>query len=95
MGNVRATYRKEDTSLMYTEAAAAAWKSIRKPWPFTLDVVQHSHSLSLRIYESEFKNLTGAQYADATDYLNEVKHTLEASGEIVFIEGVKGVPPRR
>jgi len=79
----------------YTPEMKEAWKSIPKPFRFTVDIVGHSHSLSIRIYENEVQRMDDTQLADFADYLNEVKHTLESFGAIIWIEGVKGNAPRR
>lgn len=86
----------QDTAVgVYTPELASKVRNLGKPFLFTVDIVEHSHSYSLRVYEPEVRKFSPSMYIDAADYLNNLKHLLEAHGLIVFIEGVKGDAPRR
>jgi hypothetical protein len=82
------------TEVFYTAEMAKAWREIKKPLAFTVDIIGNANCLSVCIYESEIVKMNDMERLKVMNYLNEVANTLQAFGVDIAIEGMPGGPSR-
>jgi len=70
---------------MYTEDMARAFRSIRAPKDFSVEIIEHEHFLTVRANEKEFVRLFDEGKRQAIEYLVRVKKALEENGAIVLL----------
>lgn len=76
----------------YTPEMAAAVRKVKKPYRFTLAIVEHSNAFTLRVYEDEIMRFTDKERLFIMKYLVDVKEVLESFGVGCELEGAKGGP---
>lgn len=82
----------EAKEVFYTQEMAAAWKEIKKPFPFTVDIIGNANCLSVCIYEDEIVKMNDSERLKVMNYLNDVRVVLESFGVDIAIEGMPGGP---
>jgi hypothetical protein len=70
----------------YTLEMQRAFRSIRPPKNFTVDIFDHENFLTVRADEIAFYKLADDQKRAAVEYMVRVKKALEANGAIVLLE---------
>lgn len=70
---------------MYTDAMRKAFRSIRAPKDFTVDLVDNEHFLVIRADEKAFVKLGHDDKIEAVQYMVKVKKALEDSGAVVLL----------
>ncbi len=70
---------------MYTADMAKAFRSIRAPKDFSVEIIEHEHFLTVRANEKEFVRLFDEGKRQAIEYLVRVKKALEENGAIVLL----------
>ena len=78
---------------MYTDSMRKAFRSLRGPKSFQLQIVDHDNFLTVKASEKEFMSLSGEERREAVEYMIRVKKALEDNGAIVLLvrEGGKQV----
>lgn len=66
--------------------------SKRKPYRFTVDVMQHPDYIGLRVYEDEIMSFSVDQRVNIMEYILLVRDRLNNLGAVVYPEGVPGKP---
>jgi len=82
-------------SKFYTEDMYRDIRKIKKPYPFHVDIVEHSEGLALRIYEDDIMRFNDGQRYEIVNYLGEVLKSIETYGIPCHIQGAKGGVPGR
>jgi hypothetical protein len=70
---------------MYTNEMRKAFRSIRAPQNFTVDIVDNDHFLVVRADEKAFTKLAHDDKIEAVRYMITVKKALEENGAIVLL----------
>jgi hypothetical protein len=70
---------------MYTNEMRKAFRSIRAPQNFTVDIVDNDHFLVVRADEKAFTKLSHDDKIEAVRYMITVKKALEENGAIVLL----------
>jgi hypothetical protein len=70
---------------MYTDSMRRAFRSLRGPKGFQLQIVDHDHFLTVKASEKEFMSLSGEERKEAVEYMIRVKKALEENGAIVML----------
>ena len=70
---------------MYTDSMRKAFRSIRAPKNFSVDLVDNEHFLVVRADEMAFKKLGHDDKIEAVQYMIKVKKALEENGAIVLL----------
>jgi hypothetical protein len=76
----------------YNAEMARDMRKIKKPFPFTVDIVENLNCLSLVIYESEITKFNDVERLKVIQYLYDVEALFNSFGVEVAIEGVAGGP---
>ena len=72
-------------SVMYTEAMKKAFHSITPPKGFSVDILDNSMFLTVRINERLFFSLSDWEKRQAIEYVMKVKKALEDNGAVVLV----------
>jgi hypothetical protein len=70
---------------MYTNEMAKAFRSVRAPKNFGVQIIDNEHFLSVKANERQFLRLDDYGKRQAIEYLVRVKKALEDNGAIVLI----------
>jgi hypothetical protein len=70
---------------MYTDEMRKAFRSIRPPQNFQVEIVDNEHFLVVRADEKAFTNLGHDDKIEAIRYMVKVKKALEENGAIVLL----------
>ena len=71
---------------MYTDAMRRAFRSVRCPKNFSLEVVDNEHFITVKAKEKDFMSLqTVEMKKEAIEYMIRVKKALEDNGAIVLL----------
>jgi hypothetical protein len=70
---------------MYTDSMRKAFRSIRAPKNFSVDLVDNEHFLVVRADEMAFIKLGHDDKIEAVQYMIKVKKALEENGAIVLL----------
>jgi len=70
---------------MYTNEMAKAFRSVRAPKNFGVQIIDNEHFLSVKANEGQFLRLDDYGKRQAIEYLVRVKKALEDNGAIVLI----------
>lgn len=70
---------------MYTDSMRRAFRSIRGPKGFSLQIIDHDNFLTVKASEKEFMSLSGEERKEAVEYMIRTKKALEENGAIVLL----------
>lgn len=70
---------------MYTDAMRKAFRSIRPPQNFQVELVDNEHFLVIRADEKSFVRLGHDDKIEAVQYMVKVKKALEDNGAVVLL----------
>jgi hypothetical protein len=70
---------------MYTDSMRRAFRSIKGPKGFSLQIVDHDNFLTVKASEKEFMSLSGEERKEAVEYMIRAKKALEDNGAIVLL----------
>jgi hypothetical protein len=70
---------------MYTDSMRKAFRSIRAPKNFSVELVDNEHFLVVRADEMAFTKLGHDDKIEAVQYMIRVKKALEENGAIVLL----------
>jgi hypothetical protein len=70
---------------MYTDSMRKAFRSIRAPKNFSVDLVDNEHFLVIRADEKAFIRLGHDDKIEAVQYMVKVKKALEENGAVVLL----------
>lgn len=70
---------------MYTDNMKRAFRSIKCPKNFSIEIYDNDHFLSVKIDPKKIIKLTHDEKIEAMEYLFKVKKALEQNGAIVLI----------
>jgi hypothetical protein len=70
---------------MYTDSMRRAFRSIKGPKGFSLQIVDHDNFLTVKASEKEFMSLSGEERKEAVEYMIRAKRALEENGAIVLL----------
>jgi hypothetical protein len=70
---------------MYTDSMRRAFRSIRGPKGFSLQIIDHDNFLTVKASEKEFMRLSGEERRQAVEYMIRAKKALEDNGAIVLL----------
>lgn len=70
---------------MYTDNMRKAFRSIRPPDNFNVDIIDNEHFLVVRADEKAFTKLAHDDKIEAVKYMITVKKALEENGAIVLL----------
>jgi len=70
---------------MYTDQMARAFRSIRAPKNFSVQILDNDNFLVVKANEKEFMQLGDFEKRSAIEYLVRVKKALEDNGAIVLL----------
>jgi len=70
---------------MYTDSMRRAFRSIKGPKGFSLQIVDHDNFLTVKASEKEFMSLSGEERKEAVEYMIRTKKALEENGAIVLL----------
>jgi hypothetical protein len=70
---------------MYTDSMRRAFRSIRGPKGFSLQIIDHDNFLTVKASEKEFMRLSGEERKQAVEYMIRAKKALEDNGAIVLL----------
>jgi hypothetical protein len=78
---------------MYTDSMRQAFRSLRGPKGFELQIIDHDNFLTVKASEKQFMSLSGEERKQAVEYMIRAKKALEDNGAIVLLvrEGGKEV----
>lgn len=79
---------------MYDKTIANTIKQHKKPYPFTLDLVEFPEFLNLTVYEDEIAEFEDEQRAAIMAYLQKVRLAVMQLGVRCEIGGLPGSPPK-
>jgi hypothetical protein len=70
---------------VYTDQMRMAFRSLRAPKNFNLQIIDHENFLTVKASEKEFMSLSGEDRKIAVEYMIRVKKALEENGAIVLL----------
>jgi hypothetical protein len=70
---------------MYTSDMQRAFRSLRCPKNFSVQIIDNEHFLTVKANEKTFMSLTGDEKMMAVEYMIRVKKALEDNGAIVLL----------
>lgn len=70
---------------MYTNEMKRAFRSIRAPKNFSVQIIDHDNFLTVKASESDFMRLVDDEKREAVEYMINVKKALEMNGAIVLL----------
>jgi hypothetical protein len=70
---------------MYTNSMKRAFRSIKGPKGFKLEIFDNDNFLTVRASEKQFMSLPGEDKKQAVEYMIRVKKALEDNGAIVLL----------
>jgi hypothetical protein len=70
---------------MYTDQMRMAFRSIRPPQNFQVEIIDNEHFLVVRADEKAFTKLGHDDKIEAAQYMMKVKKALEENGAIVLL----------
>lgn len=85
----------------YDKTVAKAWRQIKKPFKFTVDVQEydqpthetHKYFVQLVVYSDEIQEFSEIQRMQIMEYLYMCKNVIESYGIVCILGGVDGSPP--
>lgn len=75
----------EERGIMYTDSMRRAFRSLRGPKGFQLQIIDNDNFLTVKASEKEFMSLTGEEKREAVEYMIRAKKALEDNGAIVLL----------
>jgi hypothetical protein len=70
---------------MYTDEMARAFRYVRAPKNFSVQILENEHFITVKANEKEFMRLGDSEKRQAIEYLARVKAALEDNGAIVLL----------
>jgi DNA polymerase III sliding clamp (beta) subunit (PCNA family) len=70
---------------MSTDSMRKAFRSLKGPDGFQLQIVDHDNFLTVKANEKEFMSLSGEERKQAVEYMIRTKKALEDNGAIVLL----------
>lgn len=70
---------------MYTDAMKVAFRSVRAPKNFSIELLDAEHFLTIRLDERKFYGMLDSEKREAIEYVYRVKAALEDNGAIVLV----------
>ena len=70
---------------MYTDSMKRAFRSLRGPKGFKLQILDNDNFLTVQANEKEFMRLSGEERKEAVEYMIRAKKALEDNGAIVLL----------
>lgn len=70
---------------MYTDSMRRAFRSLRGPKGFELQIIDNDNFLTVKASEKQFMSLGGEEKKEAVEYMVRVKKALEENGAIVLL----------
>lgn len=90
-------------AVRYGPVVAAAWRKIKKPYRFTVDVVVHDQGMydgtyiyyvELRVYENEILAYNEIQRMEIMQYLLDCQNMIQSYNIRCELGGAPGDPPQ-
>jgi hypothetical protein len=92
-------------AVVYGPVVAEAWRKIKKPYKFTVDVVVHDqrhlttddgikYFVELRVYENELLAFNEAKTIEIMEYLSLCQNMIQSYNIECILGGVAGDPPQ-
>ena len=75
----------EERRIMYTDSMRRAFKSLRGPKNFQLQIIDNDNFLTVKANEKQFMSLSGEEKRQAVEYMVRTKKALEDNGAIVLL----------
>lgn len=76
----------------YTEDIYFALRKYTKPYDFQVDIAEHPHGLSLRVYSEQILQFEESQREEILAYLKDCRNEVIKRGINCAIVGVDGAP---
>lgn len=70
---------------MYTDSMRRAFRSLKGPAGFELQIVDNDNFLTVKASEKQFMSLSGEERKQAVEYMIRTKKALEDNGAIVLL----------
>jgi hypothetical protein len=70
---------------MYTDSMRRAFRSLKGPKGFSLQIIDHDNFLTVKASEKDFMSLSGEDRKQAVEYMIRTKKALEENGAIVLL----------
>jgi hypothetical protein len=70
---------------MYTDSMRRAFRSLRGPKNFELQIIDNDNFLTVKASEKQFMSLSGEEKRQAVEYMIRAKKALEDNGAIVLL----------
>lgn len=70
---------------MYTDSMRRAFRSLKGPKGFELQIIDNDSFLTVKAIEKQFMSLTGEARKEAVEYMVRTKKALEDNGAIVLL----------
>ena len=77
--------------MTYTRNMQQAFRSIKVPHDFNVDIVDYGKFLTVQFYESQWRHYTDAERFQCIQYLQKVKGALEKLGARVAFDPILDV----
>jgi hypothetical protein len=77
----------------YDRVVARALRQIKKPFPFSMDIVQHPSYVELRVYENQIMGMGDMNRLKVMEYLTAVQDIVSSYGIRCELGGAAGDPP--
>lgn len=81
-------------SSLYDKNVGRIFRETKKPFPFTVDIIENNDFLVLAIYEDEIVHLADNNREAVFMWLMRVKNSIEEYGVRCELTGLKGSPRR-
>ena len=75
----------EERRIMYTDSMRRAFRSLRGPKNFQLQIIDNDNFLTVKANEKQFMSLSGEEKRQAVEYMIRTKKALEDNGAIVLL----------
>ena len=75
----------EERRIMYTDSMRRAFRSLRGPNNFQLQIIDNDNFLTVKANEKQFMSLSGEEKRQAVEYMVRTKKALEDNGAIVLL----------
>lgn len=79
--------------MLYSTEISKIVRDVRKPFPFTVDIVEHPTYIELRVYENEILSKDNALRESAMAWLIGRRNAVRSLGIPCHVGGVAGDPP--
>jgi hypothetical protein len=70
---------------MYTDSMRRAFRSLKGPKGFELQIIDNDNFLTIKASEKQFMSLSGEERKQAVEYMVRAKKALEDNGAIVLL----------